>query len=125
MRTDEVLGYIGRHDYLLSPSRSRTLHRKAYTDPDGAFMALFESVEKAERRADELTQCKRILAHLREHGSITQMEATNEYGITRLGARVWDLKRQGYNIEKTMESGQNRYGESTTYARYTLNPDGD
>lgn len=124
MRTDEVLGYIGRHDWILSPKTSRKLHRQAYTDPDGAFMALLVAVEQIRREA-ELTQCNLILSHLREHGSITPLEAMREYGIMRLGARVWDLKKQGYNIEKTMESGLNRYGESTTYARYTLTPDGD
>jgi hypothetical protein len=48
-----------------------------------------------------------------------------EYGIMRLGARVWDLKKQGYKIGMSRESGLNRYGESTTYARYTLTTDGD
>ena len=124
MRTDEVLGYIGRHEFILSPKTSRKLHRMAFTDPDRAFMALFVEVEKVRREA-ELTQCNLILSHLREHGSITPLEAMREYGIMRLGARVWDLKKQGYKIDMSRESGLNRFGESTSYARYTLNPDGD
>lgn len=124
MRRDEVLGYIERHEWILSPKTSRKLHRQAFTDPDGAFMALFEAVEQTRREA-ELTQCNLILSHLREHGSITPLEAMREYGIMRLGARVWDLKKQGYRISMSRESGLNRYGESTSYARYTLNPDGD
>lgn len=124
MRTDEVLGYIRRHDWILSPPTSRKLHRKAHTDPDGAFMALFVAVEEVRREA-ELTQCNLILSHLREHGSITPLEAMREYGIMRLGARVWDLKKQGYKISMSRESGLNRYGESTSYARYTINLDGD
>lgn len=124
MRTDEVLGYIGRHDWILSPKTSRKLHRMAFTDPNGAFMALFEAVEGVRREA-ELTQCNLILSHLREHGSITPLEAMREYGIMRLGARVWDLKKQGYKIGTSRESGLNRFGESTSYARYTMNPDGD
>lgn len=124
MRTDEVLGYIGRHEFILSPKTSRKLHRMAFTDPDRAFMALSVEVEKVRREA-ELTQCNLILSHLREHGSITPLEAMREYGIMRLGARVWDLKKQGYKIGMSRESGLNRYGESTSYARYTLNPDGD
>lgn len=124
MRRDEVLGYIGRHEWILSPPVSRKLHRQAFTDPDGAFMALFVAVEEVRREA-ELTQCNLILSHLREHGSITPLEAMREYGIMRLGARVWDLKKQGYKIGMSRESGLNRYGESTSYARYTLNPDGD
>jgi hypothetical protein len=124
VRTDEVLGYIGRHDWILPPKTSRRLHRHAYINPDEAFIALFIEVESVRRKA-ELTQCNLILSHLREHGSITPLEAMREYGIMRLGARVWDLKKQGYKISMSRESGLNRYGESTSYARYTLNPDGD
>ena len=38
----------------------------------------------------------------------------------RLGARVYDLKREGYNILREMETSKNRYGEDTSYARYRL-----
>lgn len=43
-----------------------------------------------------MTQCERILRHLQDYGSITQAEAVTEYGCYRLGARIWDLKAQGY-----------------------------
>lgn len=36
-----------------------------------------------------MTQTERIIKHLKEHGSITPLEAIKEYGITRLGARIW------------------------------------
>ena len=32
-----------------------------------------------------MTQCERILRHLRDYGSITQAEAMTEYGCYRLG----------------------------------------
>lgn len=38
-----------------------------------------------------MTQTERIIKHLKEHGSITPLEAIKEYGITRLGARIWDM----------------------------------
>ena len=38
----------------------------------------------------------------------------------RLGARIFDLKREGYAIKKEMETSKNRYGEDTSYARYRL-----
>ena len=34
-----------------------------------------------------MTQCERILRHMRDYGGITQAEAFTEYGISRLGAR--------------------------------------
>lgn len=39
-----------------------------------------------------MTQTERIIKRLKEHGSITPLEAIKEYGITRLGARIWDLR---------------------------------
>ena len=67
-----------------------------------------------------LSQCDRILRHFRDYGSITSREAMNEYGIMRLASRISDLKQQGYVITAVTESGRNRYGEKTSYARYWL-----
>lgn len=67
-----------------------------------------------------MTQNEKILRHLREIGVITPMEAISQYGIMRLGARVWDLKKQGYPIVKTMVHGKNRYGEPTSWASYRM-----
>lgn len=66
----------------------------------------------------KLTQCDRILRHLQDYGCITPMEAISDYGITRLGARIWDLKAKGYLIQTNMVSARNRYGEPTHYAKY-------
>lgn len=67
-----------------------------------------------------LTQCERILRHLNDYGSITSLEAMQEYGIMRLASRISDLKRLGHDIAVATESGKNRYGEKTSYARYSL-----
>lgn len=67
-----------------------------------------------------MTQTQRILKHLETVGSITPREALDLFGCMRLGARIWDLKRAGYPIMKTMECRKNRNGERVTYARYTL-----
>lgn len=67
-----------------------------------------------------LTQSDRVLRHLQDFGSITQVTALRDYGIMRLGARIWDLKRQGYDIRTEREEGLNRYGERTAYARYRM-----
>ena len=67
-----------------------------------------------------MSQCNRVLQHLQAYGSITPLEAMQEYGIMRLGARIYDLKKMGYSINSSMETGKNRYGESISYARYSL-----
>jgi hypothetical protein len=64
-----------------------------------------------------MTQCEQILRHLRQEGSITQREAARRYEIYRLAARIYDLRREGHQIEKEMETSDT--GKS--YARYYLN----
>lgn len=67
-----------------------------------------------------MTQNEMILNHLRDHGSITPQEAMARYGCMRLGARIWDLKREGHAITVQRETARNRYGDKTTYARYSM-----
>ena len=67
-----------------------------------------------------VTQCKMLLAHLLSAGSITPREAYNQYGIMRLGARIWDLKHQGYDIITEQEQAFNRFGKPTRFAKYKL-----
>lgn len=67
-----------------------------------------------------MTQTERVIKHLKEYGSITPLEAIKEYGITRLGARIWDLRDLGYDIETQTETSKNRFGDKTSYAKYVL-----
>lgn len=71
----------------------------------------------------KITQCDRILRHLRDYGSITAIEAFSEYGIFRLAARIADLKDRGHNITSEIVHGKNRYGETTRYSVYRLTED--
>ena len=68
----------------------------------------------------KLSQCEKILRHLREVGSIDDLTAYGEYGIRRLASRIHDLKKQGYDIVAETKRGKNRYGEATHYAVYRL-----
>lgn len=67
-----------------------------------------------------MTQTQRILRYMTDVGSITAMDALREFGCMRLGARIWDLRRAGYPIMKTMECSRNKHGERVSYARYSL-----
>ena len=67
-----------------------------------------------------MTQNERVMRHLIDYGSITSLEAVNEYGILRLAARISDLKGLGADIGDKFESGKNRYGETVSYKRYYL-----
>lgn len=67
-----------------------------------------------------MTQSQQILNHLREHGSITPMTALAEYGCMRLGARIYDLKACGHQINTTIENKVGRNGKQVRYARYWM-----
>ena len=56
-----------------------------------------------------------ILTHLRDVGSLTPMEALNEYGCFRLAAHIESLRKDGHRIftEMVNESGKK-------FAKYTL-----
>jgi len=64
-------------------------------------------------------QKKRILKYIKEHGSITQKEAVY-LGCWRLGARIYDLKAEPYNIPiiTTLETVQSTDGSTARIARY-------
>lgn len=67
-----------------------------------------------------ITQCDRILRHMKDYGSITSLEAVTEYGIMRLASRINDLRAQGISIVSETKTGKNRYGETTHFAVYRL-----
>ena len=45
-----------------------------------------------------MSQALAILSHLQSGKPITPIEALDEFGCFRLGARIWDLKRDGHPI---------------------------
>lgn len=73
----------------------------------------------------KITQCERVLRHMKDFGGITSAEAITEYGIYRLASRISDLKKKGVLIKKETIKGKNRYGEATSFARYSLKNEED
>ena len=68
----------------------------------------------------KITQKDRILEYIRKFGSISSFEAYANLGITQLGARIDQLKKEGYEFKTEWESNTNRFGEKTEYKRYYL-----
>ena len=62
-----------------------------------------------------MTQKERIRKYLDDFGSITPLEAMKDLGIMRLGARIWEMIRDGEPIIKETECSKNRYGQTTRY----------
>ena len=60
------------------------------------------------------TKQERILTHLQSNGSITPMEALEYYGSFRLSAIIFNLKKEGHDIETNIVPKKG-------YAKYTYN----
>ncbi len=71
----------------------------------------------------KITQKDRILQYIREFGSISSWEAYQDLGVTQLGARIDELKKEGYEFKTEWESSTNRYGDKVDYKRYYLEKD--
>ena len=71
----------------------------------------------------QMTQKDRVLNHLQTYGRIDPHEALERYGVMRLGARIWDLRHDGYSISTAPTSGINRYGDAISYATYIYSED--
>lgn len=67
-----------------------------------------------------MTQNEQVFKHLKEHGGITSMEAFQMYGITRLSARISDLRAQGVVITNQKQKARNRVGKWVYFDRYML-----
>jgi hypothetical protein len=62
------------------------------------------------------TQTGEILKYLKRGRSLTPIQALNIFGCFRLGARIWDLKRLGFQIEMQRV----KVGPHTHVAQYTM-----
>lgn len=72
---------------------------------------------ESERRK---TQSDKILAYLKKHKGITNYDAINEFGILQLSARIFDLRKKGYNITNVYREGIDRDGMTVRYVEYRL-----
>ena len=62
-----------------------------------------------------MTQTQAIYEYLKQGNSITPLEALEKFGCFRLGARIWELKDQGFNIQMTMVKNNGKH-----FASYKL-----
>ena len=67
-----------------------------------------------------ISQRQRILKYIRDYGSITSWEAYYDLGITQLGARVYELKQEGYEFRTERVKSKNRYGDNVDFVKYYL-----
>lgn len=70
------------------------------------------------------SQSKKIINYIKQHGSISTYEAYTSLGVTSLHRRLTDLRKKGYEFNKTAEKKVtvDEYGRKITkrFNRYTL-----
>ena len=74
------------------------------------------------KKVEVRSQRKDVLKYLKTHKrGLTQMDAYTKFPapITRLSAVIYDLRKQGYDIESVDEMSKNCYG-TIQYVRYVL-----
>ena len=71
------------------------------------------------------TQENMLLRYLEERGSITNLEALRELGISQCPARIWGLKRRGINIKNEWITVQNRFGDDIKVKKYFIEKEQD
>ncbi len=67
-----------------------------------------------------MNRAERVYQYMREFGSITPLDAIRDLGYTRLACAIAEMKRDGHKIKTEIETGRNRWGKPTHYARYSL-----
>lgn len=65
-------------------------------------------------------QTSAVLDYMRTHDGITTLEAFLNLGVTRLSARIWDLREEGHEITATRRRVLRRDGSVATVALYIL-----
>lgn len=69
---------------------------------------------------EKLNQEQVLLNHFAKHKTITSMDAFKLYGITRLSAKIYNLRERGYEIDMVWEEGINRFGNPVKWGRFFL-----
>ena len=62
-----------------------------------------------------------IIKYLNEHGSITTYESYSKLFITRLSARIFDIKHKyGIEFDEEWVTKKNIYGKPCSFKKYIL-----
>lgn len=65
-----------------------------------------------------MNQTQAIKNYLLAGNTLTSAEAFEKFGCTRLAAKIFNLKKAGYDIDMFWREGVNRYGKPTYYGVY-------
>lgn len=66
------------------------------------------------------SQRDRLLSYLQSGNKITRLDAFNQLGIVELSARIIDLQKDGFEIQKEWITVTNRFKEKVRVVRYSI-----
>ena len=69
---------------------------------------------------ERISQTKKLLKHLKRGNSISSMLAFQLYGITRLSARIFELKRSGVAIKRERVIRRRKDGTVVSFCEYRM-----
>jgi hypothetical protein len=97
----------------------RPLNKLAF---DLGFDRIFGALRK--RRPKNISKPKnqhqQVLDYLDTNGTITTQQANSHLGISRLSARIFELKQKGYEFDRVDVVLQNRVGKDIRCGRWRL-----
>ena len=67
-----------------------------------------------------MTQKQAVLNHLLSGKELSSIEAISLYGATRLGAIIFNFKKEGYIINSRREKVKNRFGNTSNPSIYSI-----
>lgn len=67
-----------------------------------------------------MSKTRAVLQWLQTGAGISSMDAIKNFGATRLSAIIFNLRKQGYDIETVTCKGTDRFGNKMQFARYYL-----
>ena len=68
----------------------------------------------------DYTQRLQVLKYLQRGKTITSFQAFDEFGITRLSAIIFDLRKAGHNVQDSWVETVNRYGTLVRCKNYYI-----
>jgi hypothetical protein len=72
-----------------------------------------------------MNQREQIIKYLNDFGSISDYEAVVYLGILQFGARLKELREQGYSFSSEWIRKKNRYGKLVRFKKYRLEKTND
>lgn len=73
--------------------------------------------------AKKSTQRDEVINYIKEHGTITRLDAFLDLGIAELPARICELKKEkygGYRFKEVRKPFITRLGKRSSYIEYSL-----